>query len=291
MGGSEMEQEPERTEAGAERLEQLTGLLGTLVAEHGNSGAATVLGVSDRTIRRSLTAGELSRGLRIALEKHLLLREGAALPDSPWERRLEALERQQMELTQQLSSQAGELGETRAAMTEHVQEASGRHAELERALAEALEAQRDLQQRLDRVEERSQERPESPPVRDSAMQAGGSGGGAPGHDGAVRDEKAEALVNDWRNAKDVEAQARTRLERVTAAGRRVTAAGRRLALEIELIREHGVSIPPEERWSEAIRSQELSWRRDALGDRRRERRQLQVRRWVRRVLSLGLWRR
>ena len=284
MGGSEMEQEPERTEAGAERLEQLMGLLGTLVAEHGNSGAATVLGVSDRTIRRSLTAGELSRGLRIALEKHLLLREGAALPDSPWERRLEALERQQMELTQQLSSQTGELGETRAAMTEHVQEASGRHAELERALAESLEAQRDLQQRLDRVEERSQERPESPPVRDSAMQAGGSCGGAPGPDGAVRDEKAEALLNDWRNAKDAEAQARTRLERVTAAGRR-------LALEIELIREHGVSIPPEERWSEAIRSQELSWRRDALGDRGRERRRLQIRRWVRRVLTLGLWRR
>ena len=108
-------------------------------------------GVSERTIRRSVAAGKLTRGLRIALEKHLLMREGAGMPGSTSERRLE--------------------------------------------------------------------------------------------------------------------------------------------LEIELIREHEMGIPPGERWGLGVRLREVSWRWRALSDRRRQRRRLTVLRWVRRILVLDLWRR
>ena len=92
-------------------------------------------------------------------------------------------------------------------------------------------------------------------------------------------------MTEWRRLKAEQAQARTRLDRVTAAEAR-------LELEIELIREHEMGIPPGERWGLGVRFQQVSWRWSALADRRRERRRLALLpRWVRRILTLGLWRR
>ena len=56
-----MERGRGRTEGGAERGEQLGGLLAKLVSDHGQSGAAAELGVSERTIRRSVAAGKLTK--------------------------------------------------------------------------------------------------------------------------------------------------------------------------------------------------------------------------------------
>ena len=74
-------------------------------------------------------------------------------------------------------------------------------------------------------------------------------------------------MTEWRRLKAEQAQARTRLDRVTAAEAR-------LELEIELIREHEMGIPPGERWGLGVRFQQVSWRWSALADRRRERRRL-----------------
>ena len=92
-------------------------------------------------------------------------------------------------------------------------------------------------------------------------------GAAPSRDGDGYDEEVEGLVTEWRRLKAEQAQARTRLDRVTAAEAR-------LELEIELIREHEMGIPPGERWGLGVRFQQVSWRWSALADRRRERRRL-----------------
>ena len=280
-----MERGRGRTEGGGERGEQLGGLLAKLVGDHGQSGAAAELGVSERTIRRSVAAGKLTGGLRIALEKHLLMREGAGMPGSTSERRLDALDGWQTEQTQQLISLAGELQSARGAISELVQKAGVRDQEVRKALAESLSAQQEIRRRLDQVEKRSQVRVAPQPLRDAGSRPDGVGGGAaPSRNGDGYDEKTEALVTEWRRLKTEQAQARTRLDRVTAAEAR-------LELEIELIREHEMGIPPGERWGLGVRYQQVSWRWSALADRRRERRRLTVRRWVRRILTLGRWRR
>ena len=280
-----MERGRGRTEGGAERGEQLGGLLAKLVGDHGQSGAAAELGVSERTIRRSVAAGKLTRGLRIALEKHLLMREGAGMPGSTSERRLDALERWQTEQTQQLISVAGELQSARGAISELARDVAGRLGEMQETLSEVLSVQQEIRRRLDQVEKRSQVRADPPPVREAAVEPVGSGAGAaPSRDGDGYDEEVEGLVSEWRRLKAQEAEAGTRLDRVTAAEAR-------LELEIELIREHEMGIPPGERWGLGVRLREVSWRWGALADRRRQRRRLTVLWWVRRILTLGRWRR
>ncbi len=277
-----MERGRGRTEGEAERGEQLGGLLAKLVGDHGQSGAAAELGVSERTIRRSVAAGKLTRGLRIALEKHLLMREGAGMPGSTSERRLDALERWQTEQTQQVISVAGELQSARGAISELARDVAGRLGEMQETLSEVLSVQQEIR-RLDQVEKRS--RADPPPVREAAVQPVGSGAGAaPSRDGDGYDEEVEGLVSEWRRLKAQETEAGTRLDRVTAAEAR-------LELEIELIREHEMGIPPGERWGLGVRLREVSWRWGALGDRRRQRRRLTVLWWVRRILTLGRWRR
>ena len=168
-----MERGRGRTEGGGERGEQLGGLLAKLVSDHGQSGAAAELGVSERTIRRSVAAGKLTRGLRIALEKHLLMREGAGMPGSTSERRLDALERWQTEQTQQLISVAGEFQSARGAVTELARDVVGRLGEMQETLSEVLSVQQEIRRRLDQVEKRSQVRVDPPPVREAAVQTDG----------------------------------------------------------------------------------------------------------------------
>ena len=281
------------------RHKQLLGLLRELVSEHGMYGAARELDMGYRTLSRSLAGGGLSKGLRMALERYLILREGAEVPESPWGKRLDelekgrseqderlgALERGRSELTEQLKSQAGGLQSAREAISELAQKVAGGLGEMRKALASSEAAQRELRQRLEAVEKRSQARAETPSVKAPVSTSTGPAVGvASSRDGAVHDDDAEAVLGEWRSARDAEKQARTRLEQVTIAEKR-------LMLEIKLIRKHHVPIPPAERWGEADRSREATWRWDALRNRRRDRRRLTVRRWVRRVLTLGLWRR
>ncbi len=255
------------------RLKQLLGLLRELVSEHGMYGAARELDMGYRTLSRSLADGGLSKGLRMALERHLILREGAEVPESPWGKRLDeleksrseqaerlgALERGRSELTEQLKSQAGGLQSAREAISELAQKVAGGLGEMRKAFASSEAAQRELRQRLEVVEKRSRERPEAQPV----MTTGSGAVEVAVRDGAVHDADAEAVLSEWRCARDAEKQARTRLEQVTIAEKR-------LMLEIKLIRKHHVPIPPAERWGEADRSREATWRWDALRNRRRE---------------------
>lgn len=61
-------------------------------------------------------------------------------------------------------------------------------------------------------------------------------------------------------------------------------------LEIALIAEHELALPPERyRWDVFTRRSQLRWRERTLQRVRGERRRAQWRRWLRRLLTLGLW--
>ncbi|MYH06290.1 MAG: hypothetical protein F4194_07410 [Acidimicrobiia bacterium] len=65
-----------------------------------------------------------------------------------------------------------------------------------------------------------------------------------------------------------------------------------MELEIALIGEHGLALPPNtEPLHPSERERYLGWRRRELADLQSERRRRVALRWVRRVLTLGVWRR
>ena len=65
---------------------------------------------------------------------------------------------------------------------------------------------------------------------------------------------------------------------------------RLMEVEVALLEEHGFTLPPEtEELRGFARSGQLDWRKRALHDTRRARIKRERLRWVRRVLTLGLW--
>ena len=73
---------------------------------------------------------------------------------------------------------------------------------------------------------------------------------------------------------------------------RAVAAVRRWELETEMLRDFQLTLPPETEPLDASRRQDqLRWRDDALADARRELGRARRARLLRRVVTLGLWRR
>ena len=67
---------------------------------------------------------------------------------------------------------------------------------------------------------------------------------------------------------------------------------RLLMLELAMLEEHGLTLPPEKQPLRGFgRRGQTSWRWKALGDTRVALRKRKLLRWVRRVCTLGLWRR
>ncbi|MDE2747071.1 MAG: hypothetical protein OXI41_13995 [Chloroflexota bacterium] len=98
--------------------------------------------------------------------------------------------------------------------------------------------------------------------------------------------EAMPTVAAWRRARARREQASTTLDRLD----RLRADERLLELEIELVGEHGLTLPPAGRpWDGPRRQTELRVTREALGRVRRDRRRAQVVHWLLRLLTLGLW--
>ena len=92
------------------------------------------------------------------------------------------------------------------------------------------------------------------------------------------------LIVEWRGLKD------THPNRGSSLSWLVTEE-RFLSVELALLEEHGMTLPPETYPLKGFdRNGQLNWRRTALYDTRRARAKREVLRWVRRILTLGLWR-
>ena len=284
MSGAEQYPDSSRSVESLREL-RLMALLRDVVAEQGKVKAAETLGVSFRTLSRAEETGRLTPRLADALESHLVQGGGTAAAQQ---------RRQVAELAQRV-------------------------ARVERALVDELEELRKEQaqwmgqaeKRLAALEAAPPGASSNPAVAGTAGNAAASAGGPaqsqsaqsgaaaqpvaerprrkypdlvtaeaePGEE-LVYGDDATAVIVQWREARDAFSQARDALDVLNARERRVE-------LEVELIQEHELTLPPATRpWDWGDRRQEVRRRNKLLDDTIVDRKMLRLRR----LLTLGLWR-
>ena len=295
--------DPETVMAGDKTTERegeqaLVANLRDLIDEAGQGEAARQLGVDRKTLWRALDAGRLTPRVREALERRGANPEGARRRS-----RLDALERR----TELIDKDVEALAEA----VEALREEFGRLADLQ---AEALRA---WERRLSAVESRQAAGTAAEPpgaghdhgggMRASARHAvegltrpaiGREPGAGPhrAHPEVVtlRAEEAEEL--DYAEAMPLVAEWRgQRIAHLDEGARRVERARalvHMLELEIVLIRDHALTLPPSAYpWDESRRRDELRRVKFVLVSARWELAHALFWRWVRLALTLGRWRR
>ena len=259
---------------------RLRALLNDLVNDLGQAKAAEQLGIDRKTLWRSEGAGRMSERLAEALERMLLQRAVAAMEED--RETVRALEERVSELE-------GQLAETLAS-------AGGGNGE-DGAATDAL--RREFAQEIQRLERRLEGRGAAAPDAGSGGAGtvrAGAGAGAPRRypdlvtrEPADDDEQvygaAWSLIDEWRKL----------WAGHSPLGKGLAWASRReriLELEVAMLEEHGLTLPPETAPLRGLdRGDQLNWRVRELAKVKRQRAGLVRLRWLRRVLTLGLWRR
>ena len=267
--------EKSRSVEDLERM-RLMALLRELARDKGVKEAAQALGVDHRTLVSSLESGKLTRRMRVALGKALL--EGGGSPAAEQRERNDALEGRLKEVEGRVEALGKDMHRGLAAVQGEVKALRGERAQEMRRLAQA-EAGRGAR----------------------GEEAGGAVGKPKGRTSLRREypelvtlEPAEddeevfgdawPLIVEWRGLKD------THPNRGSSLSWLVTEE-RFLSVELALLEEHGMTLPPETYPLKGFdRNGQLNWRRTALYDTRRARAKRELLRWVRRILTLGLWR-
>ena len=272
---------------------RLMALLHELVRERDLRGAAEALGLDPRTLSASMERGALSGLAQVALERWLLAegdREAAQARDEVRELagRVDGVE-------QRVDGLADEVGQAVAEVQRVAEEAGGNGAG-----DRARELQR-LERRMDRLE--------------SAGGVGAGRAGGPQATGAGRRPALTGIAASARRypdlvTRDADADdeevfgdawplgsgvARTCGKTTpTGSGACAGLTPRRAFLELELamLEEHGLTLPPETEPLRGLeRNAQLGWRQKALADTRRKLARRRALRRLRRLLTLGLWRR
>ena len=269
--------------------EELLRWVGDIAKARGRVQAARDVGLNYRTLARALDDQTLTRFVRETL-----------------------LEAHQAESA---STKAEETGETSEELVRRVEAAEAHLADALGALDQERERAEALERRLELVEERQAsepgaEQPAGEPQAEqlaivtsmdqSAAENAAVPGSAPDTDQAHRPGvvtlqpldgeeasfgKAAALVAEWRRLRGADTQRGSAVERARAEERR-------WELEVELIAEHGLALPPEaEPLHPSRREDQLRWRRVTLRRVHGQRVRAERRRLLRRILTLGLWRR
>ena len=255
----------------------LLDMLDSLIERRGRVGAAAVLGVNYRTLMACYESRSVSPRMRSALEEYRDDHMGdvAGLVDGDdSEEESEGLEQRMVALEEEC-----------------------------RALREIVESQGQrleaLEQRVDALEERL-------PQLGEADAAGGDNGQRqewrpPGRGHGLPDAgvvtleqqpdeeeafgPAAALVAEWRKLRTGGEAGSGRVERARTSVRR-------WELEIAMIGDFHLTLPPETEPLDASRRKDhLRWRRETLAAARRDLSKANRMRWLRRALTVGLWRR
>ena len=265
---------------------RLMTLLQELVREKGYKGAARVLEIDHRTVAEIAKTGRLSRRVREALERALQEGHGSAAArqrerNDGLEGRVEALEQGHVAL----EKGQDELGkELRKRVT---------------AVEGGIETlRRDAARRPGTGQAGAGAQPWAPGQPESG--AASQGRNPPPQSGTRReypdlvtrepagdDEEvfrdAWPLVGEWRELKDTHPNRGKGLAWLAEKERL-------LEVELALLEGHGMTLPPEKRPLRGFdRNGQITWRRTALRNTRRERAKQERLRWVRRVLTLGMW--
>ena len=248
---------------------RLTALLHDLM-KRGKLEAAQLLGVNHKTLTAALDSGVLTPRLSDALEKVLLSREIEAFEKvreqvEELAGRVEAVE----ERGKNIPGEIGEAvkGEVERRMAEWtkaaVEDSAGSHEE---GTSDAVDKGDSPPRKLFRTT--------SPSVITMEPQ--------PGDEQVFGD--AWPLVEEWRQLR----------ERHPTEGKGVAwleDEERLRELEIALVGEHGLTMPPDtDPWDSLGRRTQVRWRTQTLERVRRERVLAQIRRWIRRILTFNLWR-
>ncbi len=260
---------------------RLMALLQELVREKGYKGAARVLEIDPQTVTESAKTGQLSRRVRHSLER--ALQEGIGSAAERQRERNEALEARVDGLEQ--GHEALEKG----------QDELGK--ELRRRLA-AIEGQVAAPQRDDSRGTGAGPQPEGFGMSESSAS---SQVRKPTPQSRMRREypdlvtrkaadddeevfgDAWPLIVEWRTLKNTHPNEGKGLAWLAEKERL-------LVVELALLDTHGMTLPPEKRPLRGFdRGGQTTWRRKALFNTRRERAQQERLRWLRRVLTLGIW--
>ena len=279
-GGGDAVHGNEPVPAGDERGEdeRLVALLRDLVGDSRKMKTAASLGVSYRTLDRALETGVLLPRIRDALKRRMLEEGGEA--GLRHRARVEALEQRAVALEERVTA----LEQAREGVEESTRTAVG---ELARRVEDGAATVETLAGRLARVERwQGSEHRRGPTADGEGGHVISAGRGVvtvePQPDEAQSYGAGMPLVEEWRSlvggrGEGSKAEQALRRERV-------------MELEIALIGEHELTLPPNtEPLHPSERERYLGWRRRELADLRSERRRRVALRWLRRVLTLGLW--
>ena len=254
------------------RCLSLLGFLRELVRAEGRMEAAALLGVNYKTLVRAEESGKITWRMGDALER--LLDKG----DDPEVARLRGVVE---ELESRMAALEGGAGQQRVM-----------GAESEHGCAKVGDGGAGQPKAQDEAGPGRSETWTGPPIVGLRPQKRGRFGRLDPE--VVTEEPAEddhevygtawPLVEEWRGLRAGHPYQGKSLSWLTTQERL-------LVLELEMLEEHGLTLPPE---TQALRGfgrrGQTSWRWKALADTRRALRKRDLLRWVRRVLTLGLWR-
>ncbi len=264
-------------EPSAEGDGRLVALLQDLVARDGREPVARRLEVSERTLRRALSTGQLGKRLTEELERESS--GSAEVQLDLLKRQVKALESRLAELERSSSERARDSGADE--LQQQVERLQGRLQDVEQQLAQVVAAVTEL---------RETQRPAAHP---SVAEASRSY--IPNRiystlvelapqpdDEQAYGQEAFVLITEWRQQ-----HAEFKAHWPSVEG--YVAEVRMVELELELIIEHELTMPPADLpWQDWQRKHELRQRHERLEEARRKLRRKRIRRFVVRLLTLGL---
>ena len=261
-------------DAGAERELRLMALLRDVVADKGRIQAADLLGVNYKTLKRVLESGRLTPLVRDALERFRLPHDGAGAAIRP--ERVGALERRIDRIEGRLTTLARE---QRA--TPRRPEVSGDGPAASRAEARPAAPRETSEPSAGEPAAVAGMRSRAPvPPRRPFPEVVTAD---PGDDDAEAYGEAWPLVEEWRHLRS------THPEHGVGV-RWLKTEARLLVLELALLEDHGLTLPPETQPLRGFaRRGQTTWRRTALRDTQGALARAKLRRWIRGALTFGLW--
>ena len=264
---------------------RLSGFLRELVRAEGRMAAAELLGVAYRTLVKAEESGEITGRMGDALER--LLGTGDDPEAAQLRERLGALEAGMEALAKELRAGLEEIraavagvkaGDNEDSQTQAQDGENGRADEQTQAGVEDEEAGRSETGTAPPVAGLRPKNPFTQRRLDPEIVTE-----VPADDDAEVYGAAWPLVEEWRRLRAGHPHRGRSLSWLVREERL-------LVLELAMLEEHGLTLPPEKQPLRGFgRKGQTSWRRKALYDTRVALRKRKLLRWVRRVCTLGLW--
>ena len=257
---------------------RLKALLMDMIDAEDGAKAAKALGVSYRTVSRAVESGRLTERMAAVLERHLLLGGGSAAAQQ--RERVDALGKGLAELTDELrGGLEAVVGEVKALREEHAR--AMRH--VERRLVALESGRHGSESPSPTVPEPDSNRRYVPPRTYPQLVTRDAEEG----EERVYGDAAPAIV-EWR-------EARGEFQEAARTGTTLDmkeAQERMLELEIAIIEQHELTLPPASYpWDQFDRRDKLWERNRDLNRVRVERNRALLRLWLRKLLTCGIWRR